>query len=213
MKTFAELQKEVGEWAQANFGNVETPFLDCVTAGNIGTGPRGTKDQAGYKVRTPMVACLGGLAPLMGMVEEVGEFAQAENGNDYLDALGDILIYLCDYCYREGIEFPIRTDTVEKVDRYAPLTGLAVHLGRLNHCHLKRHERIRGMEDYASFNEKRMYHLFCFVWHLEQATRNIMYKYFSINEIANRTWEKVVSKRNWTESPQDGGGHTHETGN
>ena len=102
--SLAEIQKSVGEWAQRNFGNNQSKHpID----NNIG----------------PM----GSLCPLLGIIEEVGELAhcvlKAHQGirgfNDsekYLterdDALGDILIYLCDFATREGVNLQ---ETLNKV--------------------------------------------------------------------------------------------------
>lgn len=78
-KTLRRLQDEVGEWSRENFG-----------------------DQPSYR-------------PLLGAVEEVGELAHAhlkreqgirtneDHRRKQLDAIGDIVIYLADYCSREGI--------------------------------------------------------------------------------------------------------------
>jgi len=74
-----ELQKEVGQWSLHNFGT-----------------------QASYR-------------PLLGAVEELGELAHAhlkqEQGirpsdhfADKCDAIGDIIIYILDYCSKEGID-------------------------------------------------------------------------------------------------------------
>lgn len=75
-----ELQDEVGEWSHDNFG-----------------------DQPSHR-------------PLLGIGEEVGELNHAhlkrEQGirgkQDYreaqIDAVADIVIYLCDYCRLEGID-------------------------------------------------------------------------------------------------------------
>ena len=59
-----------------------------------------------------------GWQPLMGAVEELGELAHAHLKNEQgirgtrdehklakVDAIGDIIIYLADYCNQEGIDF------------------------------------------------------------------------------------------------------------
>lgn len=93
--TFDQLQTEVGAWAQRNFG-----------------------DQPADN-------------PLLGVVEEVGELAHAVlkrkqgiRGTDEQhlaaerDAIGDILIYLADYCGRRGFTLDaIVTDTWATVSK------------------------------------------------------------------------------------------------
>lgn len=76
--TFGELQAETKEWASRNFPNTK-PYQ-----------------------------------PLLGIVEEVGELAHAhlkmEQGirdvsdNDKVDAVGDIIVFLADYCNRNSID-------------------------------------------------------------------------------------------------------------
>lgn len=82
MFDFRQLQEEVSEWARRNFGP-----------------PHGS----GYR-------------PLLGVQEEVGELAHAHlkaeqgiRGNEdhesaKKDAVGDIVIYLADYCSSNGID-------------------------------------------------------------------------------------------------------------
>lgn len=75
-----QLQREVGEWAEKNFGK-QIPTR-----------------------------------PFLGVVEEVGELSHAllkkdqgirgtaeEHDAGICDAVGDIMIYLADFCYRSGI--------------------------------------------------------------------------------------------------------------
>ena len=90
-----ELQFEVGQWSRKNFPNNKPTY------------------------------------PLLGLVEEVGELAHAhlkmeqgirgterEHQIAKIDAIGDIVIYLADYCERNGIslEAAVR-DTWEKVKK------------------------------------------------------------------------------------------------
>lgn len=86
-------QRIIGEWAQRNFGS------NFSTSRNIH---------------------LGSLAPLLGIGEELGELhhavlkeAQGIRGyqsrelyeEDRDDALADLVIFLLDFCYREGVDF------------------------------------------------------------------------------------------------------------
>lgn len=79
---FQQLQSEVVEWSKYNFGP------------RLGSGYR----------------------PLLGAIEELGELAHAhlkaeqgirtsEDHNEAkIDAIGDIIIYLADYCEQQGID-------------------------------------------------------------------------------------------------------------
>ena len=192
MQTYKQIQFQVGAWNIENFGNQETPYLNAVFLNDDPT--------LQYRVE------LGSLAPLMGMVEELGELFEARNNADIRDAIGDISIYLCDYCCRERLVFPTRVVLEEKEQRPGS-QGLVVNLGRLYHCHLKRHQGIRGMSDDTKFNEARMAALRALVWHLEVAARTAE---SNLVVILNETWNKVVKKRNWVRDPVTGGGHAHE---
>lgn len=81
MVTLKQLQKEQAVWSEKNFGSHD------------------------------------GWEPLLGAMEELGELAHAHlkqhqgirtNENhklDKVDAIGDILVYLADYCTQENIDF------------------------------------------------------------------------------------------------------------
>lgn len=85
--TFEQLQEQVGEWSRKNFPNAQ-PYHS-----------------------------------LLGLIEEVGELSHAHLKNEQnirgsefehyvekIDAVGDILIYLADYCSRNNIDMQ---DTIE----------------------------------------------------------------------------------------------------
>lgn len=92
MKTLSEIQSEIGEWSRRNFGEQKSKATEQY---------------------------LGSLAPLMGVAEEVGELMhvvlkrhQGIRGYDddgkfiaeRNDAIADILVYLCDFACREGVD-------------------------------------------------------------------------------------------------------------
>lgn len=110
-KDLETIQQEVRAWSHREFGGQES------------------KAQPGL--------VLGPLAPLMGIVEEVGELFDAEVRESFRDAVGDIAIYLCDYAGREGITLSLRRYTNWK-PRIEPQTALIIALGRLYHVTLKR---------------------------------------------------------------------------
>lgn len=96
MKTLAEIQKEIGEWAKEQFGS------------NL------SRDDSSPLWNHP----LGSLAPLLGMVEEIGELCHAvvyrHQGRGYdnvqehreakEDAVADLMVFACDYANREGMD-------------------------------------------------------------------------------------------------------------
>lgn len=96
LKSFDQIQLEIGQWAKGQFG--DNPNR---SAGHPGEG-----------------SPLGSIPPLLGMAEEVGELSHAyvyrlqgrgEFHNDKLyrdaveDGLGDLLVFACDFANRERI--------------------------------------------------------------------------------------------------------------
>jgi NTP pyrophosphatase (non-canonical NTP hydrolase) len=91
-KSLQEIQVEIGIWSRVNFGDQTSKV----------TGQS-----------------LGPLAPLLGVVEELGELCHAvlkhhqgirKFSDDMVysrerdDAIADVLIYLCDFACREGVD-------------------------------------------------------------------------------------------------------------
>lgn len=73
----SQIQSEVAEWANRNFGEQRSKTNGMV---------------------------LNSLAPLLGIVEENGERYSALTDEQREDAVADTLIYLCDYLAREGVD-------------------------------------------------------------------------------------------------------------
>lgn len=211
MQTFEKIQFQVGAWSLKNFNGQETPYLNVRFAGEVRDCARNKGDAPGPAWDAlhseALVVSLGGLAPLMGLVEEVGELCGAKSRTDAQDALGDIAIYLCDYLCRENIQWPTRIELpVEQQYTAAPVTGIVVCLGALHHCHLKRFQRIRGMHDLKAFEAKRMEALHGLVWHMELVAENAN---DDLLTLLNHTWNTIVNKRDWKKDAGGGGGHTH----
>ena len=114
-ETLKELQCEIGKWSRKNFGNQTS------------------------KVRDNLV--LNSLAPLLGIMEEAGEFEEGDEegdasvgviGDAELDAIGDMGVYLLDYCCRESIVLA----TLQKTHKPTPknkgsvTSNLLITLGR-----------------------------------------------------------------------------------
>jgi NTP pyrophosphatase (non-canonical NTP hydrolase) len=97
--TFQQIQAEIGRWSTENFGN------------NV------SKDETSVNFGHP----LGSLPSLLGMQEELGELARAvarrhqgrgyddpkDHRNAKEDALSDLLVFMCDYATREGIDLMV----------------------------------------------------------------------------------------------------------
>ena len=134
------------------------------------------------------------IAPLLGLVEELGELTEAIEQDRPVDpihdAVGDIGIYCLDFIARAGLDvMEVWPDTVVKLP-HSPL----VYLSRMVHACLKRHQGIRGFDNDVQFKEV--------------LTVNTQYFLHAINSRyaltthTTNTWNKVVSKRNWVSNPQ-----------
>lgn len=210
MQSFQQIQTQIGRWSFENFGFQETPYLEVRMAGTIRPDvPRAKGDYSTpNRVVPALVVALHGLAPLLGIGEEVGELhAAGATYTDRKDAVGDIAVYLCDYCNREGIVLPNRPELAE-ADKQAPTDGIVANYGRLLHCHLKRYQRIRGMHNPITFDEARIAAVRGLVWHLEAYCKAIYDT--NLLTILNEVWNGIVKKRDWKDDATAGGGHSHE---
>ncbi len=211
MQTFEQIRTQIGAWSRQNFGGQETPYLKVYATGSIRAGEKRNKEDKPGKPTTRQVVALEGLAPLMGIMEEVGEFFGAKTPADARDALGDIAVYLCDYMTREGITWPTMADLFvlsHGVPNIRARDGMVSALGDLYHTALKRHQRIRGMENPDDFSVKRWDALLLFVYFLDTTTREVTGT--DTLTVLNETWNNIVSKRDWKADAAKGGGATQE---
>lgn len=132
---------------------------------------------------------LGCLVPLMGMAEEVGEWYEANDHKDQDDALGDICIFLMDYCYRAGVDL----SGIPKEGGGQREASLVESVGKLFHVQVKRIQGIRGMEDKDRFEAARL-----------DAVISVISKinlFINAFDNACKVWSDVVSKRKWHTVP------------
>lgn len=137
---------------------------------------------------------IGCLAPLMGLAEEAGEWYVADTREEVEDALGDIAIFLMDYCNRAGIDLSVMPLTGYVEEDRTGEASLGSSIGQLFHCQLKRIQRIRGMENWDAFVEKRYQCVGEIIYELE-------YQCPGCFELACDVFERVVKKRKWHEVP------------
>jgi len=134
---------------------------------------------------------LGCLVPLMGLVEEYGEFFVAETIADEDDAIGDMCIFLMDYCYRSGVSL---SDMPLEGRERSHWDCLAAAIGSLFHCQVKRVQRIRGMDDQQAFCNARLRSVGAILHELNLLSPKVF-------KLACDVWSEVVSKRKWHEVP------------
>lgn len=177
MKTLDEIQAEVGRWSRENFGRQES------------------------KVEPGLA--LGPLAPLLGIGEELGEWAEAwEEGRtpEIRDSLGDVVIFLCDYACREGFSVAAELARWPAPDRGDPLRGAIAALGRLHHATLKRHQGIREYADpdrAGLYAEARGMAVARLMGHLHRFCRMYFGLQADLGAIINEVWDDAVRRRNW----------------
>jgi hypothetical protein len=186
------LRRQVGSWAQENFGDNLTDLLPTFTV-----DIDGAKDAL---VQVPLIqVSLGSLAPLMGLVEELGELTDAPDEDEELDAIGDMGIYLCDYVSREGLSFHgCISDAKETIEVSHP----SASLGRLYHCTLKRFQGIRGMDDLSAFRAAQKTAVAGLLADLTRLSAQGYSKRF--DDIVANTWSAIVKKRNWKLHKENG---------
>jgi len=194
MQTFEQIQFQVGAWNIEQFGGHETPYLAVYEPGTIQYNRARAEGERPGTRHHSFVTALGSLAPLMGLVEEVGEL-MVDDGDEKAcqDAIGDIAGYLCEYCCRENIPFPGRAELAKREQYTSPGAGLVVYLGRLYHCHLKRYQRIRGYHDPGVFTPARAEALRGFVWHLTEFAKK--HTKTNLLTILNQVWNKVKKRK------------------
>ena len=142
-----------------------------------------------------------------------GEAAAADNSKDLADAVGDMAIYLCDYCGRSrlalgdlvldgavpglGVDKPLVPTDDGNLD---PFAGVVAYVGALCHVELKRCQNIRGYHDDTFYRAQRVAALYGLVYYLQRFSKDNLG--VGVYDVLKQTWENVVSKRNWREAQQ-----------
>lgn len=196
MRTLQELQSLVAEWSRDNFGDQSSKasFIDCL----FDHGHRPTATGKGdYGIP------LGSLAPLLGIGEEIGELANAKDRDELKDAYADILIYACDFGAREGVVFDEAFLKPTPTASGGVMALLHYRYGCLCHVVLKRHQGIRGFDDEDFYVEKRNEALNGFLCQLSFNCGVLLGGENTLLTIANETFDKIVSKRNWKSKSVD----------
>lgn len=141
------LKQDIGDWSKYNFGTQESKWRSVV-----GQTPITSKKTRLTILHIP----LRELSPLLGIVEELGEYALARrNYTDSIqdklalgDAFADMVIFLLDFADRLGISLknykPPFTHAAEENDKSQ--STIIICIGKLCHLILKRHQGIRSVE-------------------------------------------------------------------
>ena len=130
--------------------------------------------------------------PLLGIIEELGEYEEARAKGDIpevLDAIGDVMIFMADYCSCEG--FLLETIVSNARTRILDST-LLIWGGKLCHHHLKKEQNIRGEQSAHRADIKVV--LTYIVGILDIQARLLG---TSVVDVTTKTWE-TVKQRDWT---------------
>lgn len=178
------LQAEIGNWSYVNFGHQESKRIRVM-------------DKDGESV-----AALDHLAPLMGIMEELGEFNSADIACDRVDAIADMSIYFFDYCNRSMI------DVVEMINSYEgtkhTLPPLVSALGKMFHVELKHLQGIRRYADPIYYLQEKKKAAFLFIMSLASVAHEYSPPGISLADLTKQTWDAIVSKRDWKKNVQTG---------
>lgn len=153
--------------------------------------------------------------PLVGLTEEMGELFETfqchhtcgwtgtQKDSNWVDAVGDMMIFLAHYCALNGYHFLQCYDRVNADYQimlwtsYDSLLELPVQVGKLCHAHLKKKQNIRTGEKHSENAERaigaiiNLCRLLC-----EHRDRNL-------TDVIELTWGHV-QKRDWKADPVNG---------
>lgn len=133
------------------------------------------------------------LAPLLGMLEEAGEFEDAKEYMEQVDAVIDQMIYLCDFTFRLNLSL----DAAAFEGNISMPYGIP--LARLAHLCLKNWQGIRGVTDERLREEAAPLVVYMF--------RQQFFTLLRLNMdplIVARSIVDSVLLRNWVQKPEEG---------
>lgn len=134
--------------------------------------------------------------PLLGMFEEYGELIIAETGAEIQDAVGDITIFLTDFCNAnefniDQILYMNKREDISWMDSTQAMNGICFSISKISHHYLKREQNIRG--DYRTHTEQleiRISQLVGFLKHFSKVCG------FEYERTVEDVWRQV-SRRDW----------------
>jgi hypothetical protein len=142
----------------------------------------------------------GAYRPLLGIFEEMDECAEARDRADLpevRDAVGDICIYMLNYCALRSWSFSDIYDGRCAATSMEVGNDLAI-IGKLSHHHLKGEQCIRGKAEAHDFAAK--FILGHLLWKLELLCEDC---HVLFHAVVQETWGKV-RQRDWRKNSYDG---------
>lgn len=141
--------------------------------------------------------------PLLGVGEEFGELCEQVESHDEvaeheLDCVGDMLVYLADFCYRRGLDLQAAFDgdSAEDVNYECSLAGVSAALGALNRSVLKQRQGIRLDDDRVGDKAERQA-VALLLFHLAEYAVD---RGYSLEACIRVAWDEEVADREWDSS-------------
>lgn len=141
--------------------------------------------------------------PFIGSGEEVGELAQcldldSEPSSEELDAVGDTLVYLADFCAKRGIDYQSAYESSKSVDPPYDdfFRSWVATRGKLSRSVLKREQGIRLEEDRVG-DEAEVEALSEMLACLEELASS---RGYTLEDTIDSAWYDEVIDRDWDSS-------------
>lgn len=194
LQSLDDIQTKVGVWSLRNFGGQESRVL---TYYGYGYQPLGAPPDKARIYNVP----LGSLASLLGIGEEICELMLSKTHADRFDAVGDILVYTCDYCQRERVRLSECLRWYDWPDENV-LARIHEAYGKLLHATLKRHQGIRGFDSLPQYQRSRDQALGWLVHALAAYCDDFLAEGEDYLHVLRTVWGKV-EQRDWKANPQN----------
>ncbi len=138
--------------------------------------------------------------PFMGVAEEFGELVESVDLNsepidEEIDSMGDILVYLADFCSIRGIDYQKAYDRSKEYNSIKEdhFEQFIIHYGKLTRSVLKQRQGIRLDEDRVG-EEAELEALSNIILVLDSFAEK---RGYTIEMCINRAWDNEVSDREW----------------
>jgi hypothetical protein len=183
MLNYTELKLAISEWSLYNFGDQDSKHPEYQLSKLRDILPPVAVSSIGIPLK--------GLAPLLGIAEEYGEYLSSMTEEDKEDALVDIGIFLLDFSSRENI--------ILNPNQFWEGINFSILYGLLCHNILKKHQGIRENPNFKGDTEH----------YVSQILAWCVYQYNHLsptdNYLAamNKVWNKV-KERDFRKYPGNG---------
>lgn len=135
----------------------------------------------------------------LGICEEIGEFAEATERHDIIDAVGDVLVWATQLATNCRLDFGVLLNYGYSPDA-EPLKGLIIAQARIAHVAIKEEQRIRGYDDSERVRTEVAENLVRLISNLRAVCNATL-----VLEQAYIDTAEHVLKRNWKADPVSAG--------